>query len=365
MRELAEAQAGTPDHVAGLGLAWRRLTADELSKLSLSQFLQPRERLGQLRSKIEAALVDPGSETEILWSGNEPVALRILNRGTPGVLTLSLGRAASAGKPSLFTRFILADVIYRSIRESLAMVRLDAADLPHELKQGLSEMGFTECGNSYVRFCFTHSLHRDQALASISTLSPESLAVYESMNPLEIERHCSPMASEAEQNYYIVPIRPGYALNLFDRQQSSRDLFGGDEDVLLRWANIYYRSGRAPGLIQAPGRILWYVSGSSKEIVAVSHLDEVIVDTPKELFRRFKRYGTLEWADLYAMSNKDISTNLMALRFSHTFPFRRRVPLREVQWAFTQDDFKGFFQAPRKIPPSTFHRIYQLGYPEE
>ena len=365
LKELSDTQAETPDRVAGLGLVWRNLSANELSEFPLRQSLQPSERLGQLRPKVEAALVDPSSQTQVLWSEKEPVALRVLNRGTPKTLTLSLGRTVSSERHALFGRFVVADVIYRAVQENFAMVKVDGTALPDDLLQGASDLGFTECNGAYIKFCFTNSLDKNQALARISTLSPESLVNYQGMGILEIERHCSPMISEADQNYYMIPIRPGYALNLFDRLQSGRDLFGGDQGVLLRWANVYYRSGRAPGLVQAPGRILWYVSGGSKEIVAVSRLDEVIVDTPKELFKRFKRYGTLEWTDLYAMSNRDISTNIMALRFSHTFPFRRRVPLSEIRRIFREDSLRGFIQGPRKIPQPTFSKLFQLGYPEE
>lgn len=364
LRELSDNQESAPDHVAGLGLVWRALAADGLSKLALRPFLQSGEKVGQLRSKVEAALADSSSETELLWSGTEPVALRILSHSSPRTLKVGLGRVASSVDFPLFGRFIVSDVIYQAIRRNLSMVQLEPFSLSPELVQGLSAMGFTECRDAYVRFCLTNCFDKDRALLEISALSPESLPIYENMSSLEIEKRCSPMVSEANQNYYVIPIRPGYALNLFDRQQSSRDLFGGDQGVLLRWANVYYRSGNSPKLIQTPGRILWYVSGT-KEIVAVSRLDEVVVDTPKELFKRFKRYGTLEWSDLYEMCKRDVSRNLMALRFSHTFPFQRRIPLKEIRTSFAEDNVAAVFQWPTKIPPVTFRKLFQLGYPEE
>ena len=52
---------------------------------------------------------------------------------------------------------------------------------------------------------------------------------------------------------------------------------------------------------QPHGRILWYVSAPDKQVIAVSHLDEVVINTPKELFRKFKKFGILEWKDLYKM----------------------------------------------------------------
>ena len=365
LRELSDNQESIPDYVAGVGLVWRDLTAEELSGFPFTVFLQQDEKVNQLRSKVELALADPANEIEVLWSGTEPVALRVLNRRAPDTLTLSLGRAASSGQPSLFAHFIVADVIYRSIRENLAMVRLESSALPDVLIPGLSEMGFTQSGDGYARFCLAHCSNTEEALAKINLLSPESLGAYQKMDALDIEGHCSPMLSEADQNYYMIPIRPGFALNLFDRQQSGRDLFGGNQAVLLRWDNVYYRSAHSAGIFQPPARILWYASSPIQQIVAVSRLDEVIVDTPKDLFRKFKRYGTLEWSHLYNMSKHDLARNLMALRFSHSFPLNRRIPWSDVRMILVSEGIQGSIQGPRKIPQSTFRKLFQLGFPEE
>ena len=118
-------------------------------------------------------------------------------------------------------------------------------------------------------------------------------------------------------------------------------------------------------MLKAPGRILWYVSGGSKELAAISHLDEVVLDRPKELFRRFRRYGTFEWRHLYETCGGDVSKEVMALLFSHTFPLRRRVPLDEIWNVFDEDGVARSLQSPRKIEPGTFRKLLKLGYPEQ
>ena len=90
-----------------------------------------------------------------------------------------------------------------------------------------------------------------------------------------------------------------------------------------------------------------------------------MIDKPKELFRRFRRYGTLEWANLYEMCRQDINTNLMALKFSNTFPFKRPIPLSEVWEVFDEDSVGRSVQAPTRLPESTFRKLYERGYPEE
>ena len=144
-------------------------------------------------------------------------------------------------------------------------------------------------------------------------------------------------------------------MSLIDRQLSSSDMFGGDPSVLLRWENVYYRqAATSQKILKAPGRILWYVSRSQKQIVAVSHLDEVVVDTAKELLRRFKKFGILGWEELYRMCAGDTSMELMALRFSHTFVFRKRLPLNEVRAVYEEDGSGLTVQLPTSMPASRF-----------
>ena len=260
-------------------------------------------------------------------------------------------------------RFLIADVVHKAVQKNLDSVRIESESLPLSMVQGLSEMGFTRFKDSFVRFCFTRYLERDDTLSRVAELLPESSSTYRNMSHLDLERHCSPLVSATNQKHFLIPIRQGYALNLVDRQRSSSELFGGDPELLLRWCNVYYRKVTHWRMLEEPGRILWYVSGDQKAIVAVSHLDKVVIDTPKKLFRKFKEYGTLEWDDLYRMCGGDISRKLMALQFSHSFSFRRPVSLDKVWAVFDEDGVGRSLQSPRQIPFSTFRKLFQLGYP--
>ena len=366
LNELSEAQAYEPNRVSGLGLQWRRMSSEELSAFPFDRFLESRERLGRFRERVNSYLIDASShEFEILWSGNEPVVLRCLRNNVQGMLRIALGRVANSRDRTLFGRFLVSDTISRAIQRGIKMVGFDEAALPASLIQGLSGLGLTKSGDDFLRFCFTEHMGRDQVLSSINALCPDAISNYRDMDALELERSCSPLISDSSQNYFLIPIRPGYALNLFDRQQSSHDLFGGEPKLLMHWSNVYYRRVSHRLTLAEPARILWYVSGNQQRIVGSSHLDQVVVDNPKELFRRFSRYGTLEWQDLYEMCEGNISQDLMVLRFSHTFPFNRPVPLSEVRKVFEDDSLGWSLQAPRKLPSKTYRKLFELGYPEQ
>ena len=132
----------------------------------------------------------------------------------------------------------------------------------------------------------------------------------------------------------------------------------------MRWDNVYYRSKSRHRMLKTPARILWYVSGKAKQIVAVSRLDEVAIDSGKALFRRFQKFGILEWADLYEMCDGEPSTEVMALRFSHTFSFCEPVSLQAMREIFTEDGVGLALQSPLKVPTRTFRKIFERGFPK-
>lgn len=366
LRELQESQAPVPDRVSGLGLEWRPLNSKEFGAFPFERFLAKGEKLHQLRGSVSSLITaSQPADVEVLWAHDEPVALRALSVDSQDTLTLSLGRVSPKADVSLIGQFLLSDVVYRAIRRNQDVVKVESVALPAGMAEALSEMGFVECNGGMVRFCFTRHLNRREALDAIAKLVPEASASYQALSDHQLMRSCSPMASTIDQKTFLVPIKSAFALNLFDRQQSSYDLFGGEPSILMLWSNTYYRAKTLHKLIQPPGRILWYVSGGTGEIVAVSHLDEVVIDTPKELFRRFKRSGTLQWEDIYDLCKGDISTELMALQFSHTFPLQRRVPLPEIWRAFDEDGIGRSLQSPRRLPHKTFRKLFELGYPKQ
>lgn len=364
LHELYEKQSYTPNLIAGLNLRWQRLTSDELASLPYESFIGYKEKRSRFRTRLESLVAQPNHyKCEILRSRGEIIAIRVLKSNSKETLTVSLTRVALSVDLSLFGRFLISDTISRAVENDMSMVKFEASTLLPSMIQDLSYMGFKQCSDSFVRFCFSRYLDREEVLSKISLLCTKAKNNYQDMSNFDLERHCSPLSLMENQNHFLIPIRPGYALNLVDYHQSADDLFGGKPDLLLRWDNVYYRKKTRHKMLKAPGRILWYVSGTIGQIVAVSHLDSVVIDTPKELLRQFKKFGTLEWKDLFEMCEGDISRELMALKFSHTFPFRKPISLKAIRTVFKEDDVKLSLQSPLKIPAKRFWKLFQLGYP--
>ena len=122
---------------------------------------------------------------------------------------------------------------------------------------------------------------------------------------------------------FIIPIKPFWAMHLFDYELGNQHLFGGDPHLVLNVENVYYRSS-FPYILEAPARILWYISEGkakypgSKAIRACSYLDEILVDKPKILFSKFQHLGVYHWDDIYKVAKFDVNNEIMAFKFSKT-----------------------------------------------
>ena len=364
VHELSQRQSYAPDRIAGLNLRWQRLTSNDFVDFPFESFLKQGERKGKFMEKVEPFLAKPNRyECELLWCENEVVAIRVHSSSSDMLIT-HLARVAHSVGQSLFGRFLITDTISKAVERNLSIVKFEEISFSPNLIPDLLETGFTRYNDSFVRFSFSLCLDRQEVLSKIAELSSESTRRYEEMTDLELERCCSPLSLEStDQNHFLIPIIPGYAMSLVDKRQSGSDLFGGKTSVLLRWDHVYYRKKTHHRILKPPARILWYVSRNQKQIVALSHLDEVEIDSPKTLFRKFKKFGILEWNDIYEMCGGDPSKEIMALEFSHTFPLREPISLSAMKTVFKEDGIGLSLQSPLKIPPETFRKLFQRGYP--
>jgi len=364
--ELLERQSYVPRRIAGVALAWRRWTHEDSARFPFESFLNHRERKGNFKAVLMSFLAHPDRfKVDVLCSGDDAIAIRALVQEAAGSLDVPMVRISRAVDQRHFGQFVVADVLTRAVEDRLDMVRFRSEHMNPSLGHDLLQVGFTKHGRDFVRFCFSRWLGRRSTVARIAELSPGTEREYRRLTDHEMEEHCSPLGLETTgQEYFVVPVRPSYAMSLVDRRGSANDLFGGKPEVLLRWDNVYYRSKSRHRMLKTPARILWYVSRKAKQIVAVSRLDEVTIDSGKALFRRFQKFGILEWADLYEMCDGEPSTEVMALRFSHTFSFCEPVSLQAIREIFTEDGVGLALQSPLKVPTRTFRKIFERGFPK-
>lgn len=182
----------------------------------------------------------------------------------------------------------------------------------------------------------------------------------------EIERKLYPLKfSDLNIPCYIIPIKPLWAGQLFDKYISSSSIFGATPDKIWNRENVYYRNIK-PVTEKVPARILWYVSSEKgyhrqKAIVGVSYLDDVIVDLVKNQYNKFKKYGIYEWKDVYQLARKDINNPVKALKFSDSEIFQNVVRLPKItEILLANKRKKNTFTSPLEINHEVFNDIYKL-----
>ena len=96
--------------------------------------------------------------------------------------------------------------------------------------------------------------------------------------------------------------------------------------------------------------------------MAISQLDDIETGTARNLFRGYSGLGILDWNQIHSMCDGDPDTDIMALKFSHTFPFRRPISLEHLRVIYEEEGASLVLQSPSQVPRSTFKRLFQFGF---
>ena len=360
LHELLEKETYRTLPISGQALAWRRATSNDARNL-VGALLQPGEVKGRLRETIQGLLSEPEACTvEILWRGDEILGARASTLENKG-LTISLVRAVKSNHQRLIERFLVWDALTTCPSRGIKAVKLKGDRLLARMSTDLSKMGFQQSGSDFYRLALSGTMARDEFEGELSRYFPDSSESLKHVHPTELLKRCSPVVLEdLAEAAFLIPIKPNHAMSLFDRRNAAADLFGGKSLVLMSWENVYYRRKTHHWMLRAPARLLWYESGKEGAITALSHLEAVEIASPKILFRKFRKLGTLEWKDIFQMCHGDTNTEIMALRFSHTFAFPHPVSLgmlRQLEGRYFVP-----LQSPRSIEKPLFLKIVETGF---
>lgn len=367
--EINDRMAGTRggERVSGPDVEWRRLSTTEMQSFESRMFLREGERKHHFEQKLDMHLSRPQSSMcEILRFSGTAVAIRVFSIDEGKVLNVHLGRVTHQAHDRLGEPYFVMALVLKAAQTGTEVIVVDRDEVSDRLAPYYRNFGFVEHGGSLVRFCIHAVLRREEVLYRMESLRPGSSAVFSGMEPGELERRCSPLClADFEQSFLIVPIRPGYAVNIVDFMRSSDDLFGGDPTRLLRPDNVYYRSARDFRSLRPPARILWYVSDDGL-IAASSRLDGVDIDPAKNIFRKYQKRGTLDRKAVVQIANGDPEGEVMALSFSDTHPFPNRVSLADIREVYGDfgDGTRFTPMTIRTVSAEIFHELFRRGHGE-
>ena len=367
--EIYDRMAGTreAERISGPDVDWRPLSTSELQSFESRTFLREGERKHHFKQKLDVHLSSPRSSMcDVLRFTGATVAIRVLSVDEGKVLNVRLARVTHRTHDRLVEPYFVMALVLKAVQTGAQVIVVDGDEVSNRLAQHYRTFGFVEHGGSLVRFCIPAVLRRNEVLDRMESLRPGSSSVFSGMEPGELERRCSPLClTDFEQSFLIIPIRPGYALNIVDFRRSAGDLYGGDPSRLLRPDNVYYRSARTFKNLKPPARILWYVSNDGS-IAGSSHLDCVEVGPAKDIFRKHQKRGTLDRKAVVRIAKGDPEGEVMALSFSDTHPFPMRISLDEIREIHRElgsgTQFWPF--SIRKTPAEIFHELLRRGHGE-
>ena len=297
--------------------------------------------------------------------------LRVGNHPLSGTLARHLifkSILRSAGEQRQFTRITdsyLSETVMTAIQETSSFrrvkngwlkVNLAVAKTASELSILLANLSSTLGEENLICRQFAESLKTESIITDVQA-------------SVDIERCLFPAKIiDAEIPAFIIPIQPKWAKDLFDEGLANQTLFGAKPELAFNREAVYYGPTKNLSKIQAPCRILWYISGTQKEgkgkgfvevqsVRACSYVDEVIMGKPKELYQRFQRLGVYKLSDMENIT-QDKQGNIMAIRFSDIELFHNPIMLETVR----QICGKNYsFQWTEKVSYERFITVYNLG----
>lgn len=339
----------------------------------------------QFESKLRPYLADTKSfQVYIVRDNhNNPLALIIYDKSQSNVITVPMFRVVKSYLASTVARYLIKKIVLDSINNGQKVTYITETHLLESVKSALIENGFLFYKDKWVKYSFKGFFNQDTLVKRLTKLGSEKnvnsnhiLEVIEYINDV-YKSNIKKILFTLEKTFwpvkimdiglpnYLVPINPSWAIKLFDEKMAKSTLFGVPPDLLLRNDNVYYRS-RKPNNLVAPARILWYVTDGenhgSKRLRACSHLDDIDIDYPKSLYRKYKRLGVYDWDNVYRTAKKDINEKIMAVKFSNSEIFENTISWRTLKKVLIDlENREAPIQSPVNINDETFVELYRIG----
>jgi GNAT superfamily N-acetyltransferase/predicted nucleic acid-binding protein len=374
--------------LAGTLSTIRRIRGGEVTFLT-PYFQRPelRETKAKFQRQLRRYLADPerficqvAQDTQ-----NIPIALIAYDGQNPHELSVPMLRVIRGSLAGTLARYLTFQAVLLSSRERKPLTRITDVYLTNEVVAALQEDLFVEADDGWLKVNLlvledAHLLARrlhdlcslcrqeSSRLSQLVDVLQREGSTEDTQTMVDIERALWPAKiADARIPAFLVPIQAHWAHQLFDENLARQTLFGAEAELALSREGVYYRSRWFPGGLQAPGRILWYVSRSPQyrgtmRIRACSRLEEVAIDSPKDLYRRFRRLGVFGWNQVFDIADRDIDKKIMALRFSDTELFASPVSSKKAEAILVGTGHQlNNFQSPLQITAEAFAEIYALG----
>ena len=223
--------------------------------------------------------------------------------------------------------YIIGFLLNKAQLEHFKEVIISDSLLTIELCNKLEKYGFTNANRRWVKYLLPHILSFEdlKRLKGYSdNLDKHINKIESSFNKpnsyIEEKKIWPSKISDLNLLCYIIPIKPEWAMHLFDSSIANQNLFGSMPHLIFNLENIYYKSAYNNRLTAPSKNRLWYISGSrdikgqTHSLKAASYCDQIYIDEPMKLYNKFKKYGVYERSDILNLAGG--KSQILAFKFS-------------------------------------------------
>lgn len=302
-----------------------------------------------------------------------PIAVLAKSIDSKSKTFIPFARVKEGGLGSTLARYLLFKTIRDTSGSKFHTIIFSDDYVQPVFISALKEEGFVPANDGWIRLVVNTPIQLDSLEESI----PNHVVSEKLMKVIEEAKEGKEKYSSSELEHliwpgkildndipcFIVPIKAGWARDLFDESLAGQDLFGADLSLAIQNEGVYYYKGAKT---TAPARILWYVSQDKKipgssAIRACSILKEVTIDTPKSLFKKYRRLGVYKWEDVLNSADNDYNKKLIALHFGKTELFQKPISWQNMQETLDGLPINKSIITATPVPADVFMKIYRLG----
>jgi GNAT superfamily N-acetyltransferase len=356
------------------GSSWREqlLVADEIEALVPLFQHSATEKRGAFEQLVRRFLALPTDwASKVVRDGSKAPAVYFVHSTRNSCsLEIPILRHTNHALAGTLLRHLIHEITREAGTHGHKIITVKDRELSHDAVAALTELGFVPDSGAWWKISIYGMATRQELAAAIQRADiPLSLkerlagaivvadGAGNEAGAMRLEHLFHPAKlTSSELPCYIVSIRPSWAEHFFDIAPGGQTRMDLNEKLHLGIEGAYYCSAKNKHLT-APGRILWYVSGTdSMSVKACSHLEERFIESPRQLYSRFRHLGVYTWKHVLETVHDNADQPLMAFRFSKTERFRRPVTLAELRRLEVPQP-----QNPRRIDAQQFEAIYKLG----
>ena len=334
------------------------------SNAALSAYLHEHldERPADLRKRLSVVTAHPSGRIEQLASDDgEPLALGAMYRDGD-LVTVTALRSASGALSKAAARQMVHHLRTIVSADGPATIVVDD-QTRSPVDQALRDEGFRSEGSAWKAAVRTGVLGPGDPLPQeLERIGWDRLTAHLVRDfelyawPLKIFTGGVPS--------YMVPIKPEYARVILGYEEPQRRLFEQHRRAAVARDNVYYMSPRR--FIEAPARIIWWVSGGGSlgGMRAESWLDEVETGDPRRLHRRYRHFGVLDKHQVIGTAKRSKQNGRLqatALVFSQTEMFTEPVSIARSREMCDSMNQNSYFITTRRIDENTVRAFYEEG----